>query len=810
MSYPETGLVRRSSVILLLTMFPAIALQAAEIPANIGGSLRQLIRAASENPNLSLNAAHLALNSATNRYQLLPGRSNMFADVQNRVLMRIVLNGGVPVDQVAAAVQRNGGQVVARSSFGRGLMSAYLPLASASAVAQEAGVQSIHLTFRPVHNVGLVTAQSVEALDVSRVLASGITGKGVTLGIISDSYNTLCPANSTGCDDAATDVASGDLPNTTSPSGVPGLKALIEDFPNGTDEGRAMAQIVHDMAPGAALCFATADNGEVDFANNILKLASDTGACNADVIVDDVLYFDEPFFSDGILADAVNRVSTIPKSDGSRVSYFSAAGNQQFQGYDAFFRPIPAKLAAQQGNTPVDLTTIPSSIDISGGLHNFGGPDKVVVAQPLTIQGNPILVLQWNDPFYLGKITTSYSLLLFDANGKFIQASDTASNASSADNAFVTDEPIQAIAFDTTATNGSAQYFLVIARSGQGTHEATHLKWVDFEGSIYAPQKTDRTPVLIGHPGARNDISVAAYNVDPPPFIAAPPFQPELEYFSSPGGFFNYFDAQGNRLVEPEFRQKPEIACTDGLFTTFFGQQILPSDAPYYRFFGTSAAAPCAASVAGLMLDKALSGRTPRHLAPEEIVDGLRQSVPTHDQNSFFIAGQEELGNGGRLILIVRGNDNQIQNPSNFRVSLSGVPGWTLNSLQLTIPSANELQFFQTSNYLAQIGRTSPGVTVQVTNLPAPSISATLNLSFGGFGSGGVAEFDVDRADPINGYLDDDSDRLNNTGFQASLTDAKGQKVTVSGVLNNWYGPQWNTFDGRGLLNADLAVAQVR
>ena len=39
-----------------------------------------------------------------------------------------------------------------------------------------------------------------------------------------------------------------------------------------TDEGRAMLEIVHDLAPGAALAFHTAEGGQANFARGILAL----------------------------------------------------------------------------------------------------------------------------------------------------------------------------------------------------------------------------------------------------------------------------------------------------------------------------------------------------------------------------------------------------------------------------------------------------------------------------------------------------------------------------------------------------------
>ena len=84
-----------------------------------------------------------------------------------------------------------------------------------------------------------------------------------------------------------------------------------------SDEGRAQAQIIHDLAPGAELAFATGFNGLDGMADNILDLR-DAGA---DVIVDDVHYFVDPMFQDGPITVAVNEVV------GDGVPYFSSAGN---------------------------------------------------------------------------------------------------------------------------------------------------------------------------------------------------------------------------------------------------------------------------------------------------------------------------------------------------------------------------------------------------------------------------------------------------------------------------------------------------
>ena len=145
--------------------------------------------------------------------------------------------------------------------------------------------------------------------------------------------------------DYATDVQTGDLP-----AGVNVLEeASCLDYGAPTqlpfsDEGRAMLQIVHDVAPGASLAFYTAENSEADFANGIGKLAT----AGAKVIADDIIYFDEPFFQDGIVAQAVDGVQA------QGVAYFSAAGNDGTLAYANTAPSFATKSASGVGSTLCD------------------------------------------------------------------------------------------------------------------------------------------------------------------------------------------------------------------------------------------------------------------------------------------------------------------------------------------------------------------------------------------------------------------------------------------------------------------------
>ena len=100
--------------------------------------------------------------------------------------------------------------------------------------------------------------------------ANHLDGAGQTVGILSDSFDT----DTTAPTHAADDVASGELPGPGNPCGYTSPVKVQDDYSGGdqSDEGRAMAQLVHGLAPGAHLAFASADNGEDDFASEITTL----------------------------------------------------------------------------------------------------------------------------------------------------------------------------------------------------------------------------------------------------------------------------------------------------------------------------------------------------------------------------------------------------------------------------------------------------------------------------------------------------------------------------------------------------------
>src|ERR1044072_4047162 len=136
-------------------------------------------------------------------------------------------------------------------NYRAGVIEAYVPTGSLASVATKRGVLAVVPSSPFVTNVGSTDSQGIVQHRGDKI--GGVDGSGITVGVMSDSYDTNAAPNS-----AALDVSTGDLPGAGNPFGNTEPVVGLEDFPARTDEGRAMLQIVHDIAPKAKLGFATA------------------------------------------------------------------------------------------------------------------------------------------------------------------------------------------------------------------------------------------------------------------------------------------------------------------------------------------------------------------------------------------------------------------------------------------------------------------------------------------------------------------------------------------------------------------------
>ncbi|MCX7384645.1 MAG: S8 family serine peptidase [Alphaproteobacteria bacterium] len=391
----------------------------------------------------------------------------------------------------------------------------------------------------------------------------GLSGAGITIGILSDSFNIR--------GGYAADVASGALP-----AGV----TVLADGPAGSgDEGRAMAQLIHQIAPDADLMFYTAFRSSADFATGIRALA----AAGANIIVDDVTYLDEPFFQQGggislAVADVVAQ----------GVDYFSSAGNQGKTFYESLFNGISAPLPGLNG---------------SYQSMNFGTADHPAPTQSLTIAtGAAITIdLQWDQPFRsIGTghaAANSLGLVLYDDRNKIV-ASAVANRTNG--------DPVQVLRF-TNSTGGTSFHLGIITNGGA---VAPHVfKYIVFGSgvTINDPNAGKGSGTVIGHAltdGANAVGAIAAVNA---PSLGG---NGVAEAFSAYGTGVFMFDAAGNRIAAPRTANKVDFLAPDGVATSVFS-----------TFYGTSAAAPQAAAVAALMLQAA------PNLSPARVTAILEQTT---------------------------------------------------------------------------------------------------------------------------------------------------------------------------------------
>ena len=248
--------------------------------------------------------------------------------------------------------------------------------------------------------------------SLPNIPANNINGAGISVGAMSDSFNTRGTAQN-----AALNVTNFDLPGASNnPAGNTTPVLVLKDQDTaGTDEGRGMVQNIHKMAPRARLAYATGVDGEVAFGNYIRAMANIPGFENtfsaaipgvpfggfkADVICDDISYGGEPFYGESIIGLAIDDAFAVG------VSYFSSAGNNiGINAYESALRIVPngSGLTASTNSalvgTNINLANVPTNL-YAGGFHNFD-PNGLDVAARWNIPASTTAntEMQWDDPY---------------------------------------------------------------------------------------------------------------------------------------------------------------------------------------------------------------------------------------------------------------------------------------------------------------------------------------------------------------------------------------------------------------------------
>ncbi len=383
---------------------------------------------------------------------------------------------------------------------------------------------------------------------------SGFTGAGVTVGVISD-----------GVDSRSSARATGDLPTQLE---------IDPDLPGEGDEGTALLEIVHDLAPDARLAFAGPSTSlEMIEAIKFLAYEAFVGA-GADIIVDDLGFFGEPMFADGPVAEAAQRAT----DDGA--VFLSSAGNSA--------RSLCLG-AYDQG---------------AGDYHEFAAGDT---ALSIVARSGARVFLQWSDPF--GASSNDFDLYVCLQG--YVRTDFNLQNGicwGSVGPQDGDDDPIEGLAIGHPST---ALFDVFIHAYGIQPDDVRitnppQLKLYVLGGQVL--QHGSAAGSIFGHPAVPGVLAVGAIPADDPG-------NDDIEPFSDQGPVEIYHPT-------PETRQKPDITAIDGVVITGTGDFPNP-------FVGTSAASPHAAGIAALVMQaerKANPGGSKSYIAGQ-VFNALRDTA---------------------------------------------------------------------------------------------------------------------------------------------------------------------------------------
>ena len=953
---PVGGFAIRAGIVAASVLAAGVVL-AATIPENLGAGLREIAA-----KRVTGATAQLRARGAPSADEMLTIEENpVVRDAAGRVLVNIVVDGRFNYDAVRAAVAAVPGMTISTEDrrYRAGIIEGFVAEDSLVGLAKVRGVVSVHAVNRPGHNVGSVTQQGLVQHRVNQ-LPANLDGTGISIGVLSDSYNTASTFVVGGAPltiRAADDIASCDLPGPGNPCGNTQPVVVFEDFglfPNAsaTDEGRGMLQLIHDMVPKARLAFATANLGDVSFANNIRALAGVQGLPNsrldfaAQIIVDDVQYFAEGMFSDTVVAQAVDDVTALG------VSYFSSAGNTApTQAYAADLRVVPAGPNATTG-TNINLAGVPANL-YAGGFHNFRSDGTQDIAQTINLGTNRQLrlTMQWDDPYdvtptSVGPVIAQFTGVLAAANsqvdssfnavagrqyqvdvhgdsttagpgnldvvvtviqpdgstlqvvdtgaaelfsffapqsgaytirvqgfqgdtGPFVETISEGSGVSKVtsdfnllffrtdtgaylgcvcENNLATNRPIElpgTLVFPASITTGQVQMVISRANVPSVPIPASRLRYkmlASSNQSTGAPAEyfSYFTPVTYGHNSAAGANGVAAYS----------PFRPNIpEDFTSTGPVRIVWDRNNNRIPDDQqVRLKPEMAAMDGGNTSFFTSDTARDLDTFPNFFGTSAAAPTAASVAALVLQ---NKGGPGSVTPAQMRTILQRSAFPHDLDPYQSKGAAQaVPNRGKVSISLDGDNSAAArtDPNAFTIAYSGTSSITSITFDGTNgnPGGGNVSVgstpglvFDTRPTTGQPFVVGPGsvglnagnvVATPLNQAPAPAVAGQffqLKLDFapGVFNGGKALRFGVGRAFFRSAFAPPTGDsRAANSGdlggavtrlpegslatggitFTGTLADGS----TFSGTMTNRIGAGWSALDGFGFINAQSAVNQ--
>jgi len=382
-----------------------------------------------------------------------------------------------------------------------------------------------------------------------------VDGTGIKIGVMSDSYDMALGEPTY----AALDAAAKELPVDVD---------LLEDNKfKASDEGRAMMQIIHDVAPGAELAFhtATASPRQFEIAFNRLSLT-------CDIIVDDITFITEPFFPGGRISSAIETFSDEGKF------HFTSAGNLANKGYQSTFASTP---------------DVPTTNFIDSGsptrAHLFDGAGGSDYLQEISVvPGTYLIALQWKEGLASqdnnSGAVEDLDIYIVDDLGRLLVGSNRVN---------VEGDPTEVIVFRATGT-GTANILITSANGPTN---------VPFRYIAFYTAAEDGTP---------DGLRITQYFGDGAPTVSGHAMTPEsvtvgaVDYRFADNPVAEGFSSYGGALTDGITNLFIDLYAPDGGNTsvTTIGQDAQCDTCDkdgILNFYGTSAAAPHAAATMALL-----------------------------------------------------------------------------------------------------------------------------------------------------------------------------------------------------------------
>jgi subtilase family protein len=511
------------------------------------------------------------------------------------------------------------------------------------------------------------------------VRQAGGGGNGVIVGVQSQGVASL-----------STLQGRGELPSVNVLTAAAGASATA------ADEGTALLQEIHAVAPNAGLAFCEPQT----FVQYTACLQQFVRA-GATILVDDILFFDQdPMSSGGTDAAGVTQFLV----QNPNVALFTAGGNDNGSYWEGTYTPVDVS------SLGLSTITCPGSTQVDHYVNQFSSAaDEILTITPTVAISVP-LTFAWSDP--PGQNSSKFDIYWTNPNSTAGGCVSTASAGNAVLTQTVTLFPGPNKLYIATPDASAAGKFLKLWVGGDGL---TALS-ISTAGSFVSPQTFATGVVSIGAVNGSDGIGN------------------NIESFSSRGPITVVFPGAARIPA-------PILVAPDGIYVdtkgTYFASEIFPDG----NFYGTSAAAPNAAAVAALIRGAFPGLTTPQLLSALET--GATQLAATVPDNTFGYGRVDAMGALGTFAA-----PTMTTLPD---VSIDASSSRTSAALPFKISGTGTLHFSVTSTNPTLIPESAgtssaPGISVSPADCGSPTLTCTLTVTAAQY-QGGTATVTVSAVD---------------------------------------------------------------